>query len=73
MQGKTVMSCQRSLANDAGGCCWCYVLQCYAYTMLLYVLYTFWLMMLGGAGGVMTPGLLTHRPPLPGPGVGDDE
>ena len=41
--------------------------------MVIYVLYTFWLMMLGGAGGVMTPGLLTHRPPLPGPGVGDDE
>ena len=64
------MSCQRSLANDAkGGAAGVMFYN----VMLLYVLYTFRLMMLGGAGGVMTPGLLTHPPPFLVQGVGDDE
>ena len=73
MQGKTVMSCQRSLANDAGGCCWCYVLQCYAYTMVICICLMYILSNdAGGAAGVMTPRLLTS-PPFLVQGDGDDE
>ena len=68
MQGKTVMSCQRSLANDARGVLLllCSTMLCIhnGYICFIYISAND----AGGAVGVMTPGLLTSPPPLPGPG-----
>ena len=73
MQGKTVMSCQRSVANDARGVLLvlCSTMLCIhnAFICFIYILAND----ARGAGGVMTPGLLTSPPPFLVQGVGDDE
>ena len=69
MQGKTVMSCQRQwlmMLGCGAGVMFYNVMhiQCNGYICFIYNLAKD----AGGAGGVMTPGLLTSPSPLPGPG-----